>query len=220
MLLGTMLAAQPAVSATADFSTFSEPQVISGLADFADFGNGVFAKVSASGGTGQAVILNTLDPTTDCTNSTVGVCNDPDLQSPFKDKDGNEESFGNALIVQEGGGSSLPDDNIGGTLTFTFESAITLLSLVFLDGDKNEKVTITADNDANKKLEFNGIGDNTFTRVFFDESFKNITTFSVAMSGSGAIGEFSVIPLPAGFLLLLSGLGVLGFVRFGRPAAA
>lgn len=80
--------------------------------------------ISATGGTGQAVVYNSN------TGQSPGG-NDPDLEV---------SNTGNVLIVQEGGntggvgeGGLIPDDVVGGTLTFDFERPLTEFSATLVD---------------------------------------------------------------------------------------
>ncbi|MEM9497521.1 MAG: Hint domain-containing protein [Pseudomonadota bacterium] len=72
-------------------------------------------QISATGGSGQAMIFDTANPTG----------GDTDLAT---------DNLGNALIISEDGDSSDPDDNAGGgTLAFEFANTAAIRSLTFLD---------------------------------------------------------------------------------------
>jgi hypothetical protein len=81
--------------------------------------------ISASGGSGQAMIFDTSNPTG----------GDSDLHTT---------NLGKALIISEDGDSNDPDDNGGGgTLTFTFDSATSVENLTFLDNEEGARVIFT-----------------------------------------------------------------------------
>ena len=193
------LAAGAAHAATVDFAGFDNGDFVTGPTNL---GGGIVGTVSATGGTGDAVIYDTTQ--------TGG--QDPDLEGPFANSDNLADvrsDFGNSLTVQEVG-SPIPDDTIGFTLFFSFASEIDVTSLTILDSDPGETVTVSADGFAD--VIFGGGGDNTFTTVGL--SFTDVDAFSITFSGSGAVGEFEAfIPLPASALLLLGGIGAIAATR-------
>ena len=84
--------------------------------------------ISASGGSGQAMIFDTSNPTG----------GDHDLET---------SNLGNVLIISEDGDSSDPDDNAsGGTLSFTFDDETTVESLTFLDNEEGATVKFYDEN--------------------------------------------------------------------------
>ena len=105
-------------AATVDFGGFAPAAV---LGTDVDLGGGIVADITASGGTNQAVVFNTVPPVTG---------NDLDLASPFANAENLSEvrGFGNALIVQENPGNPdiIPDDVVGGSLLFEFTKSIFL----------------------------------------------------------------------------------------------
>ncbi|MEM7744974.1 MAG: VPLPA-CTERM sorting domain-containing protein [Pseudomonadota bacterium] len=216
-IVASMITGGAALAANADFGLFNEGDIVSDFG-FTDLGNGIIANVTATGGTDQAVILDTL------VSQPAHPVGDPDLESPFTNpSDGNAQaSFGNALLVQEDNNQAgTPNDNVGGTILFEFAGIVDLTELVFLDGEANETITITTNKGG--LVVSAGQGDNTFTPIVFGgDEFKAISSLTVDISGSGAIGEFhaTVVPLPASVLLLLGGLGVFGWIGRRRMATA
>ncbi|MEM9787217.1 MAG: VPLPA-CTERM sorting domain-containing protein [Pseudomonadota bacterium] len=208
-----ILAAGVSNAATLTFEEFSHGDVITTLS----LEGGVTASVSASGNSAsspnEAWIFDTSLSNT----------RDPDLEAPFTDDGVNFDiNTGNALIIQESPNTAADDDGRGGWITFTFSQAITFLGFDFLDdGD----VVVNDDND-------NAVRVGTPRGSDFDNYFTssgllnwtNVTqlTFNFGRD-SGAIDnisyEIAPVPLPASLLLLLAGMGALGFAARGRQTA-
>jgi hypothetical protein len=133
--------------------------------------------------------------------------------------------FGNALIVQENGGT--PDDAVGGAITFEFLTDVIVSSVflldteagsfveLFLDGVSVLKLDVTAANDSDT-------GNNPLNNKFTELDFGGLRgdALFVDFAASGAVGELEVaaVPLPAALPLALLGLGALGLVRRRKKA--
>lgn len=189
-----------------------------------DFGNGLTGSIDVVNGfgstatKGEARIFDTRETGTA----------DDDLEGDFTNvADSNDVvDFGKALIIQErvGLASDIPDDERrGGTVTFTFDNAVDILSLAYLDGEKG--AIATADGIQIGDFGSGVSGDHKFVMLDFsnDPNAFQITTLSIQYNGSGAIGGLnfvpSPVPLPAGLPLLLAGLGGLGMAARKRKAS-
>ena len=128
--------------------------------------------ISASGGSNQAMIFDTSNPTG----------GDDDLAT---------DNLGNVLIISEDGDSSDPDDNAGGgTFTFDFDGAVTVNSLTFLDVEESAWVKFY-DEDGNliKTVDVHGGADNG--QISVDFGVDNVGSMEVILGGSGAIDNLS-----------------------------
>ncbi|MEM7524383.1 MAG: hypothetical protein AAF360_11615 [Pseudomonadota bacterium] len=209
---------------TVDFSQSGGAVLVEGqeLTDF-DFGGGLSGSITAVGGANEARIFDTTPGSVGTTAAGLGGGGDPDLAGPFTNV--NDETdvrvFGNALIIQEDAptASAIPDDEAGGgTVTFTFDTAIDLLSLSYLDGERGAFVLI----DGEQVGEVFSGNDQLFNEVFFGDSALGVTSFTVVYNGSGAIGAFdaaiSAVPAPPALPLAIAAF--LGLVLVGRRRAA
>lgn len=186
-----------------------------------DFGRGVTGTVSVINGfganaqTGEARIFDTR---------LTGTADD-DLEGDFTNvADSNDvRDFGKALIIQErvGVASAIPDDEVrGGIVTFTFDNAVDILSLAYLDGERG--AIATADGVQIGDFGSGVSGDHKFVLLDFanDPNAFEVTTLEIRYNGSGAIGGLnfvpSPVPLPAGLPLLLAGLTGLGLAARKR----
>lgn len=213
--------ASAASAATVDFSTNFGRSLAEGTEVLGfDFGAGLTGRVSVVGGAGEARIFDTTPGSIGTLPARRGGGGDPDLAGPFRNVDDplDIREFGNALIIQERSSraTAIPDDEArGGTITFTFDRPIDLMSLVLLDGEEDVFVTTGARRVGNAASS----GDNLFDTILFDGSARRISEFTVNFGGSGAIGEFeaiSAIPLPATLPLALAALAALGFIARRR----
>jgi hypothetical protein len=203
-----------ASAATIDFGTNFGAATTNGqqITTF-DFGGGLTGSLSVFnaglGGAGEARIFDT----------NVSDSADPDLEGDFTNAQDSTDvrNFGSALIIQErvNKASAIPDDErAGGSITFTFDKAIDLLSLDYLDGEEGASVFANMSQIGGFG---SGIsGDNLFVTLGFGADAMGITQFRVDFLGSGAIGAFDVqlsaVPIPASLPLLLAGLGGLGYM--------
>ncbi|MFT6299275.1 MAG: Ca2+-binding RTX toxin-like protein, partial [Yoonia sp.] len=124
--------------------------------------------VSASGGSGQAMIFDTSNPTG----------GDHDLETT---------NLGSALIISEDGDSSDPDDNAGGgTLSFAFDDETSVESLTFLDNEEGATVKFY-DEHGNFISEqwVDGTNNNAQDVVHFNVD--GVYRMDVHLCGSGAI---------------------------------
>lgn len=163
--------------------------------------------ISASGGSGLAVIFDTANPTG----------NDPDLLTPNPGGHAsNTVALGNALIVNEeaftigmDGRVVDPNDNVGGTITFTLSFFATGLDITLLDIEENGGF-IQFFNSGGLRgganiLGIPGIGDSSVQTLHFDGFV--FDSFVIHLAGSGAVPSLDIIPTPgAGTLLALGGI--------------
>ena len=167
-------------------------------------GVGITVSTNSRGSVDQAIVFDTK-------NATGG---DTDLQGPFKDASGTMYDPGNVLIISENTNFSNPDDERrGGTITFTFDTAIDFYGFKGFD-DIRVDVTSNA-------------GDSTSLSVAKDNmwgqsnvNWLGVTSLTFDLSGSGAIDELkfevSAVPVPAAGVLLLTAVGGLGFAARRR----
>jgi len=213
-----LFAALTAGAAQAATLTFDEKEFASGDIVTSFSKDGISGTVSATGGSGDAMIFD----------SRVLSGGDADLVAPFyKFFDANgvaDTSKGisnprNILIISEDGDQSDPDDNgSGGTITFTFDQLVDFTSFRVFDdvddfvvtsnkGDTSDAVTLDNDNQW-ARVNTNFIGVSTLTFNFGD--------------ASGAIDDLKVsltpVPVPASLPLLFAGVGALGLIKRRRKA--
>jgi Ca2+-binding RTX toxin-like protein len=128
--------------------------------------------VSASGGSGQAMIFDTSNPTG----------GDSDLAT---------SNLGNVLIISEDGDSSDPDDNGGGgTFTFTFDNSTSVENLTFLDNEEGAFVRFY--DQAGQLISsqwVDGTSNNSQDIVNFNVD--GVYSMEVELCGSGAIDNLT-----------------------------
>ncbi|MEP5729658.1 MAG: tandem-95 repeat protein [Sulfitobacter sp.] len=128
--------------------------------------------ISATGGSGQAMIFDTANPTGD----------DDDLAS---------DTLGGVLIISEDGDSDDPDDNAsGGSIFFDFDCESTIKSLTFKDieagdGEGTRMIFYDADGNVidNQFVSPTGDGGEQTIGIFVE----NVARMEVRFDGSGAI---------------------------------
>ena len=126
--------------------------------------------ITASGGSNQAMIFDTANPTG----------GDTDLAT---------SNLGGALIISEDGDSSDPDDNAtGGTLSIAFDTETTVGSLTFLDNEEGAMVRFYDQAGALIGEQWvDGTGDNSQNVVTFD--MNGVYLMEIELCGSGAIDD-------------------------------
>ncbi|MEL6451338.1 MAG: Hint domain-containing protein [Pseudomonadota bacterium] len=131
--------------------------------------------ISATGGSGKAMIFDTAHPTG----------NDHDLATTNLNK---------ALIISEDGDSHDPDDEAGGgTLRFDFDDPSSINRLTFLDIEEGAKVKFfDADGHLIKTVDVHKTDDNGQIIVDFDVD--DVARMDVVLHGSGAIDNLVFAP--------------------------
>ncbi|SFG43965.1 Hint domain-containing protein [Sulfitobacter dubius] len=151
---------------TLDFNAFSAGTVVDD--EYADLG----VTVSASGGSGQAMIFDSSNPTG----------GDSDLGS---------DTLEGLLIVSEDGDQSDPDDNAGGgSLFFDFEDGVQMKSLTFKDieetgGEGTRMIFYDANGNVIDNQFVDPTGDGGERTVLLN--VQDVSRMEVRFEGSGAI---------------------------------
>ncbi|MCS7466785.1 hypothetical protein NZK35_09035 [Stieleria sp. ICT_E10.1] len=103
----------------------------------------------------------------------------------------NNQALGNVLIISEDGDSNDPDDEAhGGTITFTFDTAVRIDHIGLLDIDTNENggtVVTVLTNSGQQSFNIAALGNNSFQQIPIDVD--EVTSLVVTFPGSGAITE-------------------------------
>ena len=135
--------------------------------------------ISATGGSGDAMIFDTAHPTG----------GDTDLRT---------SNLGKVLIISEDGDQHDPDDNAsGGTFTFTFDDPASVEALTFLDIEETATVKFF-DTDGNliEKVQVGPTANNGQLQACFD--VEGVARMEVTLNGSGAIDNLTFdMPPPA-----------------------
>ncbi|MDJ0579592.1 hypothetical protein, partial [Crocosphaera sp.] len=145
-----------------DFEGFAAGTVIDD--EYANLG----VTISATGGSNQAMIFDSANPTG----------GDTDLATA------NE---GNILIISEDGDSSDPDDNAGGgTITFDFNNGVDINSINFVDIEETGGQVFTTDADGNvTTTAIPAPGNGSIQTLNINDS--DVVKVEVQLAGSGAI---------------------------------
>ncbi|WP_353931014.1 SdrD B-like domain-containing protein [Okeanomitos corallinicola TIOX110] len=155
-----------------DFEGFAAGTVIDN--EYASLG----VTISATGGSNQAMIFDSANPTG----------GDHDLRTPGYGPN-NTTAQGNILIISEDGDSSDPDDNAGGgTIIFTFDNAVNINSLSFVDIEENGGKVYTTDANGNETItHIPGVGDNSFQTLTINDT--DVVELKVKFTGSGSVSS-------------------------------
>jgi hypothetical protein len=140
-------------------------------------------------------------------------------------------SFDPARIVNgnclSSGGCLALNDNETTSVSYSLApGSFTLggLSFNLLGKGTDNALTITGSNGTSRTYGVADFAKNTYHSLVFGDEFANVSSvlFSTAGGGNVRIDDvaLSPVPLPPAALLLLSGLGVVGFVRRRAPATA
>jgi len=227
LAVAATLAASAAASAatiTTDFSGLANGANVEGAA----FNAGTLAEFTAtSSGNNQG--LRIFDTTPGGPNQNMG------------DNDLLVAGFGNALILQDNQGPTPNDANEGGTILFSFTSAVELVSIDLIDIDANAAVTVTlTDSNTNTRtfsvpdnwtgepgqggapgvltLDFNAnnqAGFNGNTATFLDSGLFDLTSVVSAafdLDGSAALDNLRAVVVP---LPTSAGLAAAGLALLG-----
>ena len=162
----------------------------------------------SNGSVDQAVLFDTTKTGTQ----------DPDLEGPHQRKsDGSIVNLTNVVIISENKNFADPDDEArGGTVTFDFRKPVDLVSIDFADTKPGASVdifdstgtkftfTLRADLDTNRPQNF-------METLFFGAGVSNAVQMVVRLPDSGAFDNlaYSEVPVPAGFVLMLTGAAFL-----------
>lgn len=151
------------LSTVIDFEGFAAGTVIDD--EYADLG----ITVSATGGSGEAMIFDSANPTG----------GDFDLAT---------DNQGNILIISEDGDASDPDDNwSGGTITFDFDTAVDVDSISFVDIEEAGG-TVKSFDASGILIDSQSIfvnGDNGQSTLIIDDA--DVSSLEVFLKGSGSI---------------------------------
>jgi len=184
--------------------------------------------VSATGGSGQAIIFDSNNPTGE----------DEDLGAGFTLVGPNTgpAPAASLLIISEDGDLADPDDNGGGGIfTFDFDGVVNFIGFTgvdFNDASANLIVSLfdeggaevfSYDFNANSSL---SVGDNEYYSFFtnvFGSGIMGVALATIELTGSGAIDNLTfdanAVPIPGAIPLLFSGIAGLGFAMRKKRAA-
>lgn len=220
--ISAMLTAGSAGAATVGFESFSSDDPINSIV----FSDGTVATVvtdsnrpTANGGLDQAFAFDTNNFTG---NDTDLVSDFPNASNPLITKD-----LGIIAVIGGPGGSAsgsagpTPNDEArGGTITFSFDRLVNILSFDYVDTEAGSNVlNVSAFDDSNGLIGTSGAliaGNGQFDT--FTNGFLGVRTLVFDFGGSGGLDNIKItpVPLPAALPLLAGGLGILGFLGWRR----
>ena len=131
--------------------------------------------ISATGGSGDAMVFDSQNPTG----------GDFDLETQVAMQ-------GNILIVSEDGDSSDPDDAIGGTINIDFDKPAEVLDLKVIDTEEGGTITATLSNGETAQIEIPQIANGGVAQVLID--LPDVVSLSIQINGSGGIDDLCYIP--------------------------
>ncbi|MEM1159491.1 MAG: SdrD B-like domain-containing protein [Pseudomonadota bacterium] len=131
--------------------------------------------ISASGGSGDAMIFDSQNPTG----------GDSDLETQVTQQ-------GNILIISEDGDSGDPDDAIGGTITFDFDNPAQIFDIKVIDTEEGGTITLTLADGSTVEVEIPRIANGGVAQVLIEQ--ENVVSMDVALNGSGAIDDLCYVP--------------------------
>ena len=220
----SLIAAGSATAATLDFD--SGTPTYSGLNNLTGYAQDgfVFSIFQTGSGSLGANLFNTLY----CVDGTGGAakCDGADDYDLVPSAQGENGVAGNVLIRQESRNNgnqngTLDDDaSTGGTITFTLTSGPDFRILGFSAVDEQpmwlevgSQICGAIDNPGNSDTGSANCETSLTSRIGVGDSFV------VRYAGSGGVDSIVLtpVPIPAGFALLLTGLGMFGFLRRRRP---
>ncbi len=233
-----MFSVTAASAAVIDFNGFANGDNVTSV----NLGFGTVT-VSATGGINQAWAYDTTNTSND----------DLDLIGPFSTIDNSVTGYnaGNVLIIQENldtrtngrsddgvGGidGNNPDDNAGGgTITFSFNSVVTLSSMDVMDMDagtakinffdaSNQQIAnpLTTAGDwvnVDNADRLDGETPHRFETILFGTGIAGVSRMEITLMGSGGIDNINVSAVPVPAAIWLFGSAIAGFIGFGRRKA-
>lgn len=224
-----------ATAAVIDFNSFAAGEIVNT--------QNPSATISASGGADVAIAFDTSLP--DGPFSGGGIGEDEDLQAPFTNViGGGSLSPGNILVIADDtsdctttpGFCDPQDDEVGGTITveFTDPRGVIFESVNAFDirDTSGQTFTVNLYDLSDALIGSIIVGNAGINEIVGDNEYINLVNpFAQAVSklefvfgSSGGIDDLkysAVVPVPGALLLMLTGLGLGGFVsRKRKPATA
>ncbi|TCS59805.1 cadherin domain-containing protein [Primorskyibacter sedentarius] len=104
------------------------------------------------------------------------------------DSDLSYDNQGNILIVSTDNNSSNPNDAIGSSIVFDFDSPSDLHDIVLLDiEEEGGTITLTFEDGSTRVVDIPGVGDNSIQTI--DLNAANVTKMTIHLTGSGAVDD-------------------------------